>query len=450
MFHIETNDDAPFGVALASVAGISDEAIDAAWRSDLITSATNRLQPPSEHVAQEMIDNPTTSVTHHALAATLRNSEMLHDLLVKHPDTGASAVENYFLTRESAQMIVDHDEDLASGSVALRLTADTVFPTALLQQEAESAASALLLSRLAVDAAQLFDSVADGTASAGATSVVDELVKLVVTGEDPNAGDHRRFRAALLELVGDDARQSLLFKISEEKSLLGTPSDWKHLIELIDDGLLFEDEIETRVDADSWLWAKLTGNAGYDAFSEFGRKSGTSSPRQEKDALKGRKAVQIDSTSDEAELMALLGYEEIAARTVLDSNASVSKEELESALDIADAETVIDWAEGRLPRRPLTGDVIEQMLRMGVDRVVELSVEVGNRPDPLKQNQELIIMTPGIAAAHIDPKSARALVEFLSARIADENWVVLLSLLADARDNDTVIQLLEAVNSLTV
>lgn len=444
---IQTEESAPFGVALSSVAGIPTEAVDAIWQAGLVTSSTPRLRQPSDKMVDELIASPVTAIEHHALAACLRDSAKLEALIAAHPSVAASAVDNCFLTQDTAVEICGDDPELSSGPIGERTLIPADF-SGCDPAQFQSAASSIVLARLAPCAAEMLDAQANGSASTEESGIADEIVDLIITGEDPNAGDHRRFRAAVLDLVDSSTRTKLLIKISEASGLLGTAHDWAGLVDLIDSGIVFEEEVETRVDADAWLWSKMTGNDSYDAFSVFG-KSSPSPAGAGKTKSKGPKPVQVDSISDEAELLAMLGYEEVASRTVLDSNSSVSGEELEAALDAADPETVIDWAENRLPRRPLQGDVTAQMIRMGLDRVKELSLEVAKRPDPVEQNPELIIMTPGIAGAVIEPKAARMLAEFLYARLSgDVEWAILASLLGDIASSDTVIEILEAAKQI--
>jgi hypothetical protein len=137
-------------------------------------------------------------------------------------------------------------------------------------------------------------------------------------------------------------------------------------------------------------------------------------------------------TSIEAEALALLGLSSVAARMSMASPV-VSDEVADAMFDVADVDTIVDWAERRLPRKPADGKVAERIAAMDADLRAKVAAEVACRPEPLELCPELAMCLPGIGSQPVPAKAARPARVVLQRILGDdpEAWERFVASLGD-------------------
>jgi hypothetical protein len=439
----------PLPAALLGVEGLTPAATDALWRANAAEGwqpGAAALCPPSHQLADELIASPPGTPGIAALAAALRDPQCLHDTVVAHrtPPVWEAAAQNPSLSPATSDMMAADPAGVVL--VSNRRAARQALTDAETAGAASAAtvAAALINALEAVTIADLLVADARGTLTGVRSAVAAELARIlvddVVWGEA--GATRRRVRDRVLELVPGAVRRELGADIAREEGAPLTAVSLAAAAQAVNAGELQLDEIAATLDAEAVAYAHLVGGtpAGF-----LPRPKPTKRPTAPKRDELGRH----DSAADEAALMEALGMASVGSRSRLNSTDVCSPQALATALDAADTDTVIDWAEGRLPQRPSAGAVEQEMGRMALTRLRSLAAEVARRPDPLTMCPELIVVYPGAAAQRVDRKAARAAAIQLQRQLGSDtaSWAVAARLLADAAE-ETLVELAAAATSV--
>lgn len=439
----------PLGVLLAAQPGLPTEARDALWRAGLLDKWRDDWpapQPPSDELFDELAARATGGVAR-ALAAAATDPARLDRLVRSSRDkrVAAAAAANPYLDASTTREIAgrrDSAETVSDRVTAQQLLADHVATNAT---DAVHVARSLVEAREAVVCADVLTSRHYGIANAGEASVAEALLdELVGAGAGSEHDTARLVRGAVLVLLEQRLPEAWLDmgeRIARTPGAAIDPGALAAVSAAIDAGRLAVGDVVARLDADAATYAEfLSPTAAALVPPPERHKVVAPEPRDRR--WKERAA----SVKLEAQALALLGHGDAGARAVLVSREEIDDDEVDRMLDGAGIDTILDWAEGRLPHRPNEGDVVERIRRMSADEFAELADEVDRRPDSLERCAELALCLPGAASKPVARSAARpirahlqralgangAAWEHVAAHIARGTKTSLLDLTADA------------------
>lgn len=452
-FNFENN--TPFGVAISAVEGLNQEAIDAFWRAGLVTEATFETVPPSDEVARNIIGSVVLDPLHTSLAVALRNPELLKLLVANHPSTRPTALWNPYFDLDDSDVVGTRDEQVSSLDSSSDRDNTREDALCILQgtsYDAYVAASALIRSASGRKVSEEITAHLTGTPS----KLGEALLKHMVLGEsngkssnatevyDPNASEMTVMRTAVIDLLDGDAATEFIKLIATSPAVDLTPRDVRAILKALSAGDFAVDGcFPKKLKVAAYMALEGESLATQEVLDHLHEKASQRVRFRPSKAVKSRLApVAQDCSDDEAFILELLGHEGAAASIRLDSSSELSDEEIADALDSADVETIVDWAEGRLRQRPTTETVVAQLERLGEDKIDTIAKELALRPDPLQMQPGLVIAMPGATRMPISKDSAKLLAMYLSERVSSaEQWTVLAGFFSDQLDDVSIIEL---------
>jgi hypothetical protein len=451
----DQDNTAVLATALLGAAGLPFAAVDALWRSGAATGwkpGRPGLAAPSSPLTATLIASPTGTPGLGALAASIWDPQQLHDLVTNHHDdlVWRTAAANLSLAPATSDMMAAYP--LGVTAVSTRRAARQALADAEANGDlaaAAAVAAALVDAGEAVLIAGLLADRDNGTLTGVLAAVADSAAHGIV--HDASWGTANRaarlVRDRVLDLVPRDVRTALAAELAVLRGAPVTAVALRAIIDAVDDGELTLDDIEATVDAEAAAYADLVGG---DAAMICARQLSAPARPSPRTPVTVKTLDRHDSASDEAAMLAIMGLASVGARTVLSSADPCTDTALANALDAADVETVIDWAEGRTKQQPKPGAVVREMSRMALTRLCELSVEVARRPAPLERCPELVSVYPAVAAVAVPPAAGRAAAKMLLLIFGDDPaaWSVFTQLVADGAD-ETLVELAEASAAVT-
>jgi hypothetical protein len=445
----------PFRYALLTVPGLPQEAVDAIWRSGAVAGwslGDTPLLPPSDQYTAELLTAPSETPELVALAASLTNPQILSGLVRTHQHEAVWSAAAANLSLAPATSDTMSASPLGVRTVAARKAARQALTEAEKAQNTamvESLAQMIIEAGEAVLAAELIEDHLAASATGVRNGVaVAILAELIAVEWGPKAHHIRVFRDRVLQICDTATRADLAGRIARTTEAPVTAVALEAIADLVGSAKLMPAEITARLDAEAAAYADLVGGFANDVLAAQLAKAA----KPVRKAAPARKAPDLgkhDSTADEAALLTALGLGSVAARSTLNSAEPATPAQLATALDTADAETVIDWAEGRMPKRPEPGEVTREMTRMAYRRLRELAAEVARRPDPLENCPDLVMIAPKVAERAVGNKAARSAAVLITKRLGRDSdaWQVFAKLVNDAPE-ETLLELADAAGNI--
>ena len=439
---MDTDETVSGALALVEVAGLPIEALDALWSVGLV--GTSRAYPPSDDVAADLIATSTTTPVHEALARSLRSATLLNDLVARHPTVTEIAVRNPHFNGPTPNTVTFDTWEVS------REQADGQWQT-----EPQPYKAAWLIIRAGHSAltATLLDGRLAGTLPAAQHEIADILhSELFANGThpsgeqaDPNAAECRRLRTATLPLVDAATAREALIALHGHAGNNLTADDIIASLPLIAGGVIAPDGMAAGMAPDGLAYLRACDNGPAATLLE--RFTADVKSRVAVTRKVDTRTVSHDMSESEATLFELEGDFEAAARIRLSGTGKKPFEETLELLEMADVETIVDWAEKRLPQRPGRYDVVKAMTHLGGLHAMELAEEMQHRPDPLVQNPELVVILPD-PASPVTIEAVRFLAEYLIRELTGEDqWKALAALLLSG-NGGTAIELASTVRLL--
>lgn len=434
------------GCALACLPGLPQAARDALWGTDALKTWQEGWPvpgAPSTPTVFQLI-NFVTGNHATALGAAIDDPATLHRTVqsMRSKDFWKGAATNPYLrpdtsdwlaTQANGMLLVGHRVD-ARKALASRSAGGAT---------ADDVADGLVTAREGILCAQLLASRADGTLSGFELDVADAVDKLLLNASwGAKAAQARATRRAALSELAKTHPASVTefgFRLAENQYGVIDPGALDSVAAAINAGVVDPNSVQARLDADAAAWAELRTDGVAALIPEP-----TVVPLERKKALNPF-AEKCIGTKAEWQALALLGMATASSRAALSSSEPLTDEELTEALEEADVETVVDWAEKCLPHKPAPGQVLDVLLSMEPDRASSVAAEVDLRGGATDANPELALCLPGAASRPIPAAAARAVRAHMQRAIGEDRdqWAVAATLIDDGWEG-TLVDLAEA------